>query len=101
MHLTLSRALASVSDLKTRTLAFTDCFRFKRYFNSSQVVADLGCGPGYYTLALAGCVGPEGKVYAVASDEKAIRVLEKKRRTNVVTTTLKHTPHLQGRPSSG
>jgi ubiquinone/menaquinone biosynthesis C-methylase UbiE len=42
------------------------------------VVADLGCGPGFYTLALANCVGPEGKVYAVDMDEKCIQELEKK-----------------------
>ena len=33
---------------------------------------------GYYTLALAEFVGPEGRVYAVDSDGKAIRALEKK-----------------------
>ena len=48
------------------------------YIAEGQVVADLGCGPGYYTLPLAVSVGPEGKVYAVDSDEKAIRALEKK-----------------------
>ena len=48
------------------------------YVTNGQVVADLGCGPGYYTFALAECVGPEGGVYAVDSDEKAIRALEKK-----------------------
>jgi predicted RNA methylase len=42
------------------------------------VVADLGCGLGYFTLALAEFVGPEGRVYAVDSDGKAIRALEKK-----------------------
>lgn len=49
-----------------------------RYVASGQVVADLGCGPGYFTIALAEAVGPEGKVYAVDSDEKAIRALERK-----------------------
>lgn len=39
---------------------------------------DLGCGPGYYTLPLAECVGTEGKVYAVDLDKKCIRALEKK-----------------------
>lgn len=48
------------------------------YTAKGQTVADLGCGPGYYTLALAECVGPEGKVYAVDSDERAIRALKKK-----------------------
>ena len=42
-----------------------------------QVVADIGCNTGYYTLALAECVGPEGKVYAVDLREDYIRGLEK------------------------
>jgi ubiquinone/menaquinone biosynthesis C-methylase UbiE len=48
------------------------------YVKKGQVAADLGCGAGYYTLPLAECVGPEGKVYAVDLDEKCIRSLEKK-----------------------
>jgi ubiquinone/menaquinone biosynthesis C-methylase UbiE len=47
------------------------------YVKNGQVVVDIGCGSGYYTLALAECVGPEGKVYAVDLNEKAIRTLEK------------------------
>jgi ubiquinone/menaquinone biosynthesis C-methylase UbiE len=45
---------------------------------TGQVVADLGCNTGHYTLALAECVGPEGRVYAVDLNEKAIRTLKKK-----------------------
>ena len=48
------------------------------YTKNGQVVADLGCASGYYTLALAELVGPEGKVYAVDLDNKCIRALEKK-----------------------
>lgn len=48
------------------------------YVNKGQVVADLGCASGYYTLALADSVGPEGKVYAVDKNAKSIRALEKK-----------------------
>jgi ubiquinone/menaquinone biosynthesis C-methylase UbiE len=48
------------------------------YVIKGQVVADLGCGTGFYTLALADCVGPEGRVYAVDMDEKCIQTLEKK-----------------------
>jgi len=48
------------------------------YVTNSQVVADLGCASGYYTFALAKCVGFEGKVYAVDLDEKCIRAIEQK-----------------------
>ena len=48
------------------------------YVTNGQVVADLGCASGYYTFALAQCVGPEGKVYAVDVDEPCIRAIEKK-----------------------
>jgi ubiquinone/menaquinone biosynthesis C-methylase UbiE len=48
------------------------------YVTKGQVVADLGCDTGYYTFALAECVGPEGKVYVVDLEEKKIRALEKK-----------------------
>ena len=48
------------------------------YVTKGQVVADLGCAGAYYTLALAECVGPDGKVYVVDLDEKQIQELEKK-----------------------
>lgn len=48
------------------------------FVDRQQTVADLGCGPGFYTVALAQRVGPEGRVYAVDSDRKAIRALKKK-----------------------
>jgi ubiquinone/menaquinone biosynthesis C-methylase UbiE len=50
----------------------------ERYVSDGQVVADLGCGPDYYTIALAESVGLDGKVYAVDSDENAIRAVERK-----------------------
>ncbi len=57
---------------------FSNSKKFNPYVTEGQVVADLGCGPGYFTLPLAECVGTLGKVYAVDSNEKAIRALEKK-----------------------
>lgn len=47
------------------------------FVTKGQVVADLGCYTGFYTFALAECVGPEGKVCAVELDEKCTRALEK------------------------
>jgi ubiquinone/menaquinone biosynthesis C-methylase UbiE len=48
------------------------------FVRRGQRVADVGCGPGFHTLELAGLVGPEGRVYAVDPDEAAIRALERK-----------------------
>ena len=48
------------------------------YAGKGQTAADLGCGPGFYTVPLAELVGPEGKVYAVDVDERAVRELERK-----------------------
>jgi predicted methyltransferase len=52
--------------------------KYCSFVKQDQTVADLGCVPGYYTLALADSVGPKGRVYAVDSDEKAIRAVERK-----------------------
>jgi ubiquinone/menaquinone biosynthesis C-methylase UbiE len=48
------------------------------YVRKGQVVADLGCNTGHYTLALAECVGPEGKVYAVDLREDYVGGVEQK-----------------------
>ena len=48
------------------------------YVRKGQVVVDLACNTGYYTLALAECVGPEGKVYAVDLNEKAVQEVKRK-----------------------
>jgi precorrin-6B methylase 2 len=60
---------------------------FNKQVSSNQVIADLGCGPGFYTFSLANEVGPNGKVYAVDSDEKVIDKInqnaEKKDCTNI------------------
>ena len=50
----------------------------EHYVSKGQMVVDLACHTGYYTLALAECVGPEGKVYAVDLNEKAIQTVQKK-----------------------
>lgn len=48
------------------------------YVSSGQRVVDIACNTGYYTLLLAECVGPEGKVYAVDLDASVIKLLEEK-----------------------
>jgi ubiquinone/menaquinone biosynthesis C-methylase UbiE len=48
------------------------------YVKRGQVVADLGCGRGYYALALSELVGRDGKVYAVDLEKKNIQALQKR-----------------------
>ena len=57
---------------------FSNPSKYCAYVSRDQTVADLGCGPGFFTFALAESVGPGGKVYAVDSDERAIRAVERK-----------------------
>ncbi|MEM0118430.1 MAG: class I SAM-dependent methyltransferase [Conexivisphaerales archaeon] len=48
------------------------------FVKEGYVAADIGSGPGYYTIPMAKMVSKRGKVYAIDSDERAIeRVKEK------------------------
>lgn len=54
---------------------------------SSRVVADCGCGTGYYTRALADAVAPSGRVYAFDLNKSLIerisRVMQEEGHTHV------------------
>lgn len=52
--------------------------KYSQHVKQDGVVADLGCGPGFYTFPLADEVGEKGRVYAVDSDEKAAGYVAKK-----------------------
>ena len=52
--------------------------RVSRFIPAGVAVADVGCGPGHFTVPIAELVGPEGKVYAADSDPKSIQVLKGK-----------------------
>jgi len=45
-----------------------------------QVVAEIGSGPGYFTLRLARAVGPSGRVYAVDPEPSVLDVLRQRLR---------------------
>jgi ubiquinone/menaquinone biosynthesis C-methylase UbiE len=50
--------------------------------NPGQVVADIGCGTGFFTLPLARSVGETGKVYAL--DTSPMMIMELRKRTKHV-----------------
>jgi ubiquinone/menaquinone biosynthesis C-methylase UbiE len=52
--------------------------KVSKFLSAGSVVADVGCGPGYFTIPMAELVGLAGKVYAADSDPKSIKVLRAK-----------------------
>ena len=52
--------------------------KISRFLRAGFVTADLGCGPGYFTIPMAKLVGESGRVYAVDSDPKSIEKLKQK-----------------------
>ena len=45
--------------------------------SSGAIIADLGCGPGYFTIPMVSYVGPKGLVYAVDSSKEMLSELRK------------------------
>lgn len=45
---------------------------------AGMIYADIGCGPGYFTLPVAECVGPEGNVYAIDLQPEMLQELERR-----------------------
>lgn len=52
--------------------------RIDSYIEKGQAVADIGCGWGHYSFALAGLVGAEGKVYSVDLSPTVISKIRKR-----------------------
>jgi predicted methyltransferase len=53
-----------------------------------QAVADVGCGPGYYTFRFADIVGPAGKVYALDTNGQHVRYVSSLAEKYDYTTTV-------------
>lgn len=72
------RIPALIMDNPVRRLLAPSRRLVSKYISGGEVVADLGCGPGFHAMEMARIVGPSGKVYAVDFDDKAIRKLREK-----------------------
>jgi ubiquinone/menaquinone biosynthesis C-methylase UbiE len=62
------------------------------YINAGDTVIDLGCGPGFFTIDMAGMVGDKGRVIAVDLQKEMLAKLETKTRSKGVDHIV--TPHL-------
>lgn len=51
---------------------------FRPYVKAGDTALDIGCGPGFFTIGLAGIVGKTGKVIAVDIQKKAIETVTRK-----------------------
>src|SRR5512137_393436 len=49
-----------------------------RYLEPGQIVLDLGCGPGTFSIAMAKMVGESGKVIAVDVQEEMLQMVREK-----------------------
>jgi ubiquinone/menaquinone biosynthesis C-methylase UbiE len=48
------------------------------YINEGDTVIDIGCGPGYFTIAMAGMIGQQGKIIAVDLQEEMLEHVKRK-----------------------
>ncbi len=48
------------------------------YIRPGMTVMDIGCGPGFFTLAMARMAGPEGRVIAVDMQQEMLDLVKKK-----------------------
>jgi len=63
---------------------------FGPYLSRGGVAADLGCGPGYFIFPMAERVGMEGMVYAIDSNGRCIRAIERRKKKLGVTNIETH-----------
>ena len=59
------------------------------YVKEGMTVADIGCGMGYFSLAMAAMVGENGQVLAVDIQQKMLRKLRKRARKKGVAGNIR------------
>jgi ubiquinone/menaquinone biosynthesis C-methylase UbiE len=69
---------AFVMDNFIRRLVSPPTKKISGFTRLGSIVADVGCGPGYFTIPIAHLVGSTGKVYAVDSDPKSVNIVQAK-----------------------
>jgi ubiquinone/menaquinone biosynthesis C-methylase UbiE len=80
MHKFNPRKRSLLNDPKRLFFQNPDAILFEAGVKSGEVVADVGCGTGFFTLPLARYVGENGKVFAADTSPTMIKELRKRTR---------------------
>lgn len=83
---------AYIFDNKLRRFFHKPEIMIAPYIKEGMKVMDLGCGMGYFTIAMAKMVGPKGKVIAVDIQKKMLDIMQ--RRAKRVNLYKRIKPHL-------
>lgn len=70
--------LAGALDISLRKLLQNPWKILKPFIREGMTVADLGCGPGFFTIEMAKMVGKKGKVTAVDLQDGMLDIVRKK-----------------------
>jgi len=70
--------LAYTFDNPIRTFFHKPEKMFSGYVKAGDVVADIGCGMGYFSISLAHMVKPDGKVYAIDIQTQMLNKVKKR-----------------------
>ncbi|MDD1678196.1 MAG: class I SAM-dependent methyltransferase [Methanomicrobiales archaeon] len=77
-HKVYSSSHAKSLDGRLRRLLFQPDRFVDRYVRAGDTVLDIGCGPGFFTLAMARKIGDSGLVIAVDIQDEMLDILKKK-----------------------
>lgn len=91
--------LACTFDNPGRRLFHRPAKIFSPYVSKGMTVLDLGCGPGYFSIGLAGIVGETGRVISVDLQPEMLAILQKRALRNRVAQIIH--PHLCEQDSIG
>jgi ubiquinone/menaquinone biosynthesis C-methylase UbiE len=69
---------AGALDIRIRKLLQNPQKILNPYIHEGMTAADLGCGPGFFTIEMAKMVGKTGKVTAIDLQEEMLQIVRKK-----------------------
>ncbi len=86
-------------DNPVRRLFHDPCKILGNYLNPGMTVMDIGCGMGFFSIAMAKMVGEKGRIIAVDPQPQMLDVLRKRARTAGVAERIQ--THQCGQALSG